>query len=78
MQIEVAGQRYPLQMRIAEAGSIIGCPSRSSSYRAAEADDWPLCGPPSSRHVLLGQLLERLGIPFEYVASEEAPDEARP
>lgn len=70
LQIELAGRRYPLQPRIAETGEILGLPSRSTAYRAAEADDWPLVGPPASRRVLLGPLLERLGVPFCYVSEE--------
>lgn len=73
VQIEVVGQRYPLQVRIAEAGAIVGYGSRGSAYRAAEADDWPLCGPATSRRVLLGPLLTQMGVPFIYVSEKETP-----
>lgn len=69
--VTVFGRRVSPLERIASAGEIIGLPSRSTAYRLAEADDWPLAGPESSRWVLMIPLLERYGIPYA-VESEEA------
>lgn len=54
----------PLE-RISVAGRLIGVGSRSTAYRLAESDRWPLVGPESSRWVLMLPLLEKYGIPYE-------------
>ncbi|MDO8879989.1 MAG: hypothetical protein Q7W44_04195 [Coriobacteriia bacterium] len=68
--IIVAGRRVRFLERIATAGAVCGL-TRPTSYRMAEADDWPLVGPPSSRFVSMPTLLERYGIPFEVVGDTE-------
>lgn len=60
----VGDRRVRFLERIAVAGEIVGCPSRATAYRMAEADDWPLVGPESSRFVSMPALLERYHIPF--------------
>lgn len=74
-RLRVFGGRVirPLE-RIASAGEIIGLASRSTAYRLAEADDWPLAGPESSRWVLMIPLLEKYGIPYQ-TADIEGSDE---
>lgn len=62
--ITILGVRVKALERIPRAGVIVGGLSRSSAYRLAEADDWPLVGPESSRWVLMIPLLERYGIPY--------------
>ncbi|KUK48552.1 MAG: hypothetical protein XD74_0859 [Actinobacteria bacterium 66_15] len=52
----------PLE-RIATAGKILGL-TRSTAYRLAEADGWPMAGPESNRRVLMITLLDRYGIPY--------------
>ncbi len=62
--VTILGVRAKALERIPRAGAVVGGLSRSSAYRLAEADDWPLVGPESSRWVLMIPLLERYGIPY--------------
>lgn len=62
--LKVLGRDIRPIERIPVAGRIIGLPSRSTSYRMAESDHWPLVGPESSRWVLMIPLLEKYGIPY--------------
>lgn len=59
----VAGRHVRFLERIAVAGEIMGL-SRPTAYRMAEADDWPLVGPPTSRYVSMAALLDKYGIPY--------------
>lgn len=63
-RLVVLGRRVRPLERIASAGEIIGLDARSTAYRLAESDGWPLAGPESSRWVLMIPLLERYGIPY--------------
>ena len=67
----VAGRHLRFLERIPVAGEVCGL-SRPTSYRVAEADDWPLVGPAGSRFVSMPKLLERYGIPFT-IESDEVP-----
>jgi hypothetical protein len=66
----------PLE-RITVAGEILGLTSRSTAYRLAESDAWPMCGPPNSRFVLMIPLLQRYGLPFEVVSESGAQHDDR-
>jgi len=63
--LKVLGRYIRPLERIPVAGAAIGIGNRSTAYRLAEADDWPLVGPVSSRWVLMIPLLDRYGIPYE-------------
>jgi len=63
----------PLE-RIPAAGAVLGLPSRSTAYRLAESDGWPLVGPETSRWVLMVPLLERYGIPYEIEPADRTPE----
>jgi len=67
--ITILGVRVNALERIPRAGTIVGGLSRSSAYRLAEADGWPMVGPDSSRWVLMLPLLQRYGIPYTIEAS---------
>lgn len=69
--LTVAGRRVRFLERIPEAGSVLGL-TRPTSYRMAEADAWPLVGPPTSRYVSMAALLDRYGIPYELEADDDA------
>lgn len=75
--IRVLGCRVRPLERVAAMGKILGLGSRTTAYRLSDADDWPLIGPPSSRWVLVIQLLERYGIPYTVESADVASDEAR-
>lgn len=64
----VAGRRVRFLERIPVAGDVLGIPSRATAYRMAEADEWPLVGPETSRFVSMPALLEKYGIPYELEA----------
>lgn len=71
--LNVLGRRVRPLERIAAAGEVLGLASRSTAYRLADSDDWPLVGPESSRWVLMIPLLERYGIPYEIETTESGP-----
>jgi hypothetical protein len=73
-RLTVLGRRVRLLERIPVVGDVLGLGSRSTAYRLAEADNWPLVGPESSRWVLMIPLLERYSIPYE-VESDGAASE---
>jgi len=62
--LRVLGRSIRPLERIPSAGEAVGILSRSTAYRLAERDEWPLVGPESSRWVLMIPLLERYGIPY--------------
>lgn len=69
------GRRLRPLERISTVGRLL-CLSRSSAYRLAASDKWPLVGPENSRWVLMIPLLERYGIPHELeVAQQERVEE---
>lgn len=68
--IVVAGRHVRFIERISVAGAVIGELSKATSYRLAEADDWPLVGPKSNRYVSMTALLTKYGIPFEVEADD--------
>ena len=59
----VAGRHVRFLERIAVAGEVCGL-SRPTAYRMAEADDWPLVGPATSRFVSMPALLDKYAIPY--------------
>lgn len=71
--IRTLGREVCALARIADMGELLGL-RRSTSYRVAEAEQWPLHGTERSKRVIVPQLLDRLGIAFEYTteSSEEA------
>lgn len=64
--LHVMGQKVRLLERIGVAAKVFGL-SRTTAYRLAERDEWPLVGPSSSRFVLMIPLLDRYGVPYEIV-----------
>ncbi len=74
-RLVVLGRRIRPLERIAVAGEILGL-TRSTSFRLARADDWPLVGPPTSRWVLMTSLLSRYQVSYsvEHDAACESAD----
>lgn len=66
----IAGRRVRFLERIPVAGDVLGIPSRATAYRMAEADEWPLVGPETSRFVSMPVLLEKYGIPYTLEADD--------
>ena len=73
----VAGQRCRLLEPIASAGVLLGLP-RTTSYRCAARDRWPLVDTSSGRgKVAMIPFLEQHGIPY-YVEGTEAMSDEQP
>lgn len=66
----VSGRRVRFLERISVAGEVLGIPSRATAYRMAEADEWPLVGPETSRFVSMPALLDRYQIPYTLEAED--------
>jgi len=77
--LRILGQpAHPLE-RVARAGELVGLESKSTAYRMAEADSWPMTGPKGNRWVKLTPLCQRLGIPVEVAPVEpRGAADARP
>lgn len=67
--LRVLGQPVRPLERIARAGQILGIASKSTAYRLARIDEWPMTGSPGNQWVLMMPLLERYCIPYR----EEEP-----
>ena len=75
--LRILGQPARPLERVARAGELCGL-TKSTAYRLAEADSWPLTGRPGNQWVLMIPLCERLGIPVEIVTPADVePDDAR-
>ncbi len=66
--IAVLGRRLHVFERVAPVGELFGL-TRSTAYRTAERDSWPLSG----GYVVVPALLDRLGL--SYTVVEEASDD---
>jgi len=77
--LRILGQpAHPLE-RVAHAGQLVGLESKSTAYRLAEADSWPMTGRPGNQWVLMIPLCARLGIPVEVASAElEEVHDGRP
>jgi hypothetical protein len=59
------GQKIRPLERVARVGSVLGI-ERSTAYRMADRDAWPMTGEKPNQYVVVPALLERLGVPYSY------------
>jgi len=71
-RIRALGRSLKVLERIATIGALIGL-DRSSSYRMARREKWPMVGSAASGWVLTMQVLDRYGI--EYRLESDEPSE---
>jgi hypothetical protein len=62
------GQRIPPLARVARVGALLGIEQRSTAYRMADRDAWPMTGDKPNQYVVVPALLDRLGVPYTYEA----------
>jgi hypothetical protein len=68
-RIVVLGRSLRALERIATIGALLGL-NRSSSYRLARREVWPMVGPAASGWVLTLQVLDRYGIAYRLESEE--------
>jgi hypothetical protein len=68
-RIRVLGRSLRVLERIATIGALMGL-DRSSSYRMARRESWPMVGSTASGWVLTMQVLDRYGIEYRLEADE--------
>ena len=71
-RIRVLGRSLRVLERIATIGELLG-QNRSSSYRMARRESWPMVGSPASGWVLTMQILDRYGIDYR-LESDDPPE----
>ena len=67
--ILLLGNRLRPLESIPRVGEALGL-RRTTSFKRAK--DWPLDGEPGERRVIVPALAEKLGIPYQVIADEEA------
>ncbi len=67
----VLGERVRTLETIPRMGLLLGYRSRTTAYKAAKSQDWPIVGEPGSQRVSVPALAQRLGIPYEVVPEKE-------
>ena len=68
-RIRALGRSLKVLERIATIGELMGL-DRSSSYRMARRESWPMVGSPASGWVLTLQILDRYGIEYRLESDE--------
>ena len=76
-RIRALGRSLKVLERIATIGELMGL-DRSSSYRMARRESWPMVGSPASGWVLTLQVLDRYGIEYRLESDDPAELDAVP